>query len=199
MVGASGAQGLRLAWSIEWASRTRVKLCIQSSVLIVLYLPPLLLNHNFPLRRLCFAVCIQCIAHARKMPPQTIDLGSIPPVSDRLPIFQIHDENILRSCELSSVSMRSIGHRVQNQTSAKTVSKTSIRLANARRSRTSASTRPGRAVDSARSMGGARRLRSGGPNGTIPGLVSCDGASGGELATHEGNTAFSAMRSNCKA
>ena len=31
------------------------------------------------------------------------------------------------------------------------------------------------------------------------GLVSCAGASGGELMTHRGNAAFSAMRSNCKA
>ena len=56
----------------------------------------------------------------------------------------------------------------------------------------------GRAVKSARSMGGVGRLRPGGFDGPTLGLVSCAGASDGGLMTHEGNTAFSAMRSNFK-
>ena len=47
-------------------------------------------------------------------------------------------------------------------------------------------------------MGGVGRLRPGGFDGPTLGLVSCAGASDGGLMTHEGKTAFSAMRSNFK-
>ena len=94
--------------------------------------------------------------------------------------------------------MRLMNHGARDQTLVKIVLKTSTQLTNVRRLHTSASTRPGRAVDSACSMGSVRHLHSGRFNVAMLGLMSCNGASGRERTTHEGNTAFSAMRSDCK-
>lgn len=139
-------------------------------------------THEPSSRDIC-VVCIQCIAHVRKTPPRSIDLGSVPlhrhidvPKEQRSRIQTPHKETTWLTTDCPSfkhttypalssavitvhyLSMRSsMSHGVRDHTSAKTGSKTSTWLANlnARRSRMSASTRPGRTADSAPSMGGA--------------------------------------------